>query len=264
MAAQDVENPEMFLNSPGPSASQNVGRGPQIAESLHVEVSVLRAHNVPHVKNLFGQKFFVAVTNQTTKKKTSSIPTEGATVQWNENLGVFILQPSSRLVLRLYAERFARRDVLIGRHEMIPVESQTDFPFILTDGDRKVGQSIQPVMLYLTSTIFPLEKLRAPPWYLSPRTLLDPPSPQALKHAHLQRFRLPSDPIDGAGMSSAKNALRDADEAMTTVNLSNTLEGALERIKWVMDAVSSLAELHPYAKMAYGLLFAIPKVICLP
>ncbi len=36
-----------------------------------------------------------------------------------------IVQPSSRLVLRLYAERFARRDILIGMHEMIPVESQT-------------------------------------------------------------------------------------------------------------------------------------------
>ncbi|KAH9027766.1 hypothetical protein EDB84DRAFT_300367 [Lactarius hengduanensis] len=28
-----------------------------------------------------------------------------------------------------------------------------------------------------------------------------------------------------------------------------------------MDAVSSVAELHPYAKMAYGLLFAIPKTL---
>jgi hypothetical protein len=36
-----------------------------------------------------------------------------------------VVQPSSRIVLRLYAERFARRDILIGTHEMIPVESQT-------------------------------------------------------------------------------------------------------------------------------------------
>ncbi len=81
----------------------------------------------------------------------------------------------------------------------------------------------------------------------------------------------PAEPVE--------NALHDVDEAMMTINLSNTLEGALERIKWVMDTVSSVAEvratfflpildraefrpqLHPYAKMAYGLLFAIPKVI---
>ena len=41
-----------------------------------------------------------------------------------------VLPPSSRLALRLYAERFARRDILIGRHEMILVESQTG-PFLL-------------------------------------------------------------------------------------------------------------------------------------
>ncbi|KAH9000465.1 hypothetical protein EDB92DRAFT_506182 [Lactarius akahatsu] len=284
-AAQDVENPQILLDSPGPSASQDARRGPQISESqenLRVGVTVLRAHNVPHIKNLFGLKFFVTVTNQTTKKKTSSVPTEGATVQWNENLGVFILQPSSRLVLRLYAERFARRDILIGRHEMIPVESQTDFPFILTNGDRKVGQSIQPVMLYLTVIVSPnTTNLRSTEVNDFPPGEATRPS-MALVSTNISRYsvttgsetrppptvRLPSDVSTpppaadrGAGMSPAKNALRHADEAMTTIDLSNTLEGALERIKWVMDVVSSVAELHPYAKMAYGLLFAIPKTL---
>ncbi len=82
-------------------------------------------------------------------------------------------------------------------------------------------------------------------------------------------------------VSPAENALHDANEAMTTINLSNTWEGVLGRIKWVMDAVSPVAEvrcnvliarpcpsricsqLHPHAKMAYNLLFVIPKVICL-
>ena len=47
-----------------------------------------------------------------------------------------------------------------------------------------------------------------------------------------------------AGMSPAKNALRNADEAMATISLSNTCEGALERIKWVMDTVSPVAEVR--------------------
>ncbi len=42
------------------------------------------------------------------------------------------VQPSSRLVLRLYAERFARRDILIGTHDMIPVESQSG-SFLIRD-----------------------------------------------------------------------------------------------------------------------------------
>ncbi len=47
-----------------------------------------------------------------------------------------------------------------------------------------------------------------------------------------------------AGMSPAENALRNADEAMTTISLSNTWEGTLERIKWVMDTVSPVAEVR--------------------
>ncbi len=47
-----------------------------------------------------------------------------------------------------------------------------------------------------------------------------------------------------AGMSPAENALRNADEAMTTINLSNTWEGALERIKWVMDTLNPVAEVR--------------------
>ena len=43
------------------------------------------------------------------------------------------VQPSSRLILRLYAKRFAHSDKLIGTHEIaMPVESQTGW-FILRE-----------------------------------------------------------------------------------------------------------------------------------
>ena len=83
-----------------------------------------------------------------------------------------------------------------------------------------------------------------------------------------------------AAVSPAENALNDADEAAKAIHLSSTWEGAVARIQWVMDTVSPVAEvrhgamsfylmldladfrsqLHPYAKMACGLLLAIPKV----
>ena|SRR6266702_242254 len=44
--------------------------------------------------------------------------------------------------------------------------------------------------------------------------------------------------------SLAENALHDANEAMTTINFSKTWEGALERIKWVTDTVSPVAEVR--------------------
>jgi hypothetical protein len=82
-----------------------------------------------------------------------------------------VVQPSSRFELRLYGERLARRDLLIGSHEMIPVESQTgssiirilvqfanrrlgeDVPFVLTNGDKKTGQVTEPITLYLTFVV---------------------------------------------------------------------------------------------------------------
>ena len=44
-----------------------------------------------------------------------------------------------------------------------------------------------------------------------------------------------------AGMSLAENALHDAKEVVATINLSKTREGALERIKWVMDTLGPMA-----------------------
>ncbi|KAF8258411.1 hypothetical protein EI94DRAFT_1708019 [Lactarius quietus] len=267
---------------------QNLGTRTQIAESqgspyqIRVQVTVLRAHDVPRIKNLFGLKLFVTVTNQATKKKTSSVAAEGSTVQWNENLDAFIVQPTSRFVLYLYAERFARRDVLIGTHEMIPLESQTDVPFILVNGNRRAGQSNQPVTLYLTVSVSPTTTsdliLPIDATNIQSTEVQESPAKEA-KSSITRDYttttrstvtgpetltpptdRLPNTLIP-AGMSSAEDALQIADAAMTSLNISDTWEGALERIKWVMDTVSPVAELSPYAQMAYGLLFAIPKTL---
>ena len=46
------------------------------------------------------------------------------------------------------------------------------------------------------------------------------------------------------GMTSAENALHAAKEVIATINLSKTWEGALARIKWVMDTLSPVAEVR--------------------
>ncbi len=79
---------------------------------------------------------------------------------------------------------------------------------------------------------------------------------------------IPPVPDVRAAMSPAENALRNAGEATKAIDLPSTWEGAVARIKWVMDTVSPAAEvrhamsfylvlnradfgsqLHPYAKM---------------
>ena len=171
-----------------------------------------------------------------------------------------------------------------------------DFPFVLSDGDGQDGQSDQSVILYLTITvsanatshpilpinptnavatkvdISPMEQATKPtmaqdPTETTPIVVATAPEPL-------------STPTDRTPIESAENALRDTEEATKAINLPSTWEGAVARIKWVMDTVSPAAEvrqsamsfylildradfrsqLHPYAKMACGLLLAIPKV----
>ncbi|KAH9013573.1 hypothetical protein EDB85DRAFT_2280828, partial [Lactarius pseudohatsudake] len=274
-----AQDRQIFSNSPGPSAPQNtrlpvLAQGPSLdsppdaepqggSSQLRVEVTVLRADNLPKLKNVFGLKFFVTVASQATEKKTPSVPAKRQTARWDKSLGTFILQPSTPLILRLYAKRRARQDTLIGTHEMIPVESQIDTPFVLTNGDRQVGQSIPPVTLYLTVVMSP----NTTSYPILPTDAPDLQSTE-INDSHSGEAEKPSVPLGSIRsaiatgsetLSHTEIALHGAGEALATINLSNTWEGALERIKWVMDTVSPVAELHPYAKMAYGLLFAIPK-----
>lgn len=77
----------------------------------------------------------------------------------------------------------------------------------------------------------------------------------------------------------AQTGLDHADEVGKSIDSSTTWEGVLGRIKWVMDTLSPVAgvrvilvfpflslteptpiQLHPIAKMAYGVLSVIPQV----
>ncbi|KAH9060266.1 hypothetical protein EDB87DRAFT_1822157 [Lactarius vividus] len=145
----------------------------------------------------------------------------------------------------------------------------TDTPFVLTNNnDNRSGQSVQLVTLYLTITVspntisYPILPINAPD--LQSTKINDSPSGEAEKPSLPPDSTNPtcSTVASGSGtLSPVENVLLSAGGALATINLSNTWEGALERIKWVMDTVSPVAELHPYAKMAYSLFFAIPKTL---
>ena len=54
-------------------------------------------------------------------------------------------------------------------------------------------------------------------------------------------------------MSSAENALHDADEATKTIDLTSTWESTVERIKWVIDTVNPVAGVR-HSAMSYYLM----------
>ncbi|KAF8265520.1 hypothetical protein EI94DRAFT_1831160 [Lactarius quietus] len=279
-----------------PTPSRQLGRSTQVDKSqgsqsslVRVEVTVLRAHNVPHIKTVFGGKreYFVTIVYQATTKKakktkkTKSVQIEGQTAVWNQTLDAFFVQPSSHLVLCLYAKRLTQRDLLIGTHEItIPAESEIDISFVLSHGNGQAGQSTQAVTLNLTISVSanrtslsahlnilnegddsPAEEAPTPavaPDSMGPDQSVEPEHPLPEPDFLPVQSRTPVSQGQG-DIEKARTGLDRADEAKKLIDLSNTWEGVVGRIKWLMDTLSPVAELHPIAKMAYNVLSIIPQ-----
>jgi hypothetical protein len=148
-------------------------------------------------------------------------------------------------------------------------------PFVLTSEDRSARDSVQPVTLFLTvivtpnTTSYPILAIDATNLQ---STEVNEPSPgeyvpsiapgsvnttRSAVATGSEALPLPADCLPSemstpppaatnrlAGMSLAENALREAKDAMTTINLCDTWESALERIKWVMDTLGPVAEVR--------------------
>ena len=162
-----------------------------------------------------------------------------------------------------------------------------DAPFVLNSGGGQTGQSVQPVTLYLTITVpaiatsrpilpanttdaiatevdaSPMEQATEPtiaPAQDSIETTpfvvaatpepLSPPTDQVPIGASTP---IPPVPDVRAAMSPAESALDDADRATNTINLTSKWEGAVERIKWVMDTVSPVAGVR-HSEMTFYLI----------
>ncbi|KAH9051359.1 hypothetical protein EDB83DRAFT_1306557 [Lactarius deliciosus] len=292
--ARDVnsENQQVSSNSPGPSAS---GRNTQNVESqagpsqIRVEVTVLRAHNIPYIKRPLARKrqFSVTVTDLVTTKKTKSVQIEGHTVQWNQPLGAFSTQRSSHLTLVLYEKRLARRNTVIGTCEIpIPDASRSDVSFDLINGDGGAGRSTQPATLDLTITVSANMHPINPrdPLEISTKggdTLADAakssmaqdsgepfqstaPEPHSASPDPLSvetGTPAPDSQAETSTVERARIALRHAEEAKKPIVGVNTRDEVISRIKWLMDTVSPVAGLHPLAKMAYNLISVIPQTL---
>ena len=159
-----------------------------------------------------------------------------------------------------------------------------EVPFVLSNSDGQAGQQIQPVTLYMTITvsanatshpILPTSATNAiatevevsPVDQAARPTIaqgsiettafvvttvpesLSPPTDQVPVETSTP---IPPAPDVKAAMSPAEDALHDADKATKAINLTSTWEGAVARIKWVMDTVSPLAGVRCCA-ISFGL-----------
>ncbi|KAH9047040.1 hypothetical protein EDB84DRAFT_1673774, partial [Lactarius hengduanensis] len=299
----------MFGQNLSMDSTQIAGSQGSRSQPLSVEVTVLRARNVPQFKTTFGGKreYFVTITygattkktKKQTKRRTKSAQIDGQIVAWDQRLDalydilifdhmfrlkvpISLVQPSSHISLRLYAKKSITSDILIGTHEMtLPVVSQINTSVTLGDGNEQAGRSTPPVTLDLTITvladgtspsdphIIPTEGDDAPAEDFPQPTMAPdssgpdrPSAPGHLSHPPDHRpvessTLMPQD--QGETSVVEKHQIVSVDQVEEVIDRSNTWEGAVGRIKWVMDTLSPVAELHPIAQMAYKVLSVIPE-----
>jgi hypothetical protein len=203
-------------------------------------------------------------------KRTAAIRSVGQAVDWNEALGMFAADPFSHIRLCLYAKRSVGKDIFAGMLE-IPFDSfhtsqsKSEIPFVL----RNTGVAQQPTI------------------YLKINVSVDSATDNSDSG--------PQEGPQGSGivtsltgegqMLSTERALDDADQAVdsmkpalgieitiandittasnvidSVVSVYKTWEQAVATIKAVLVVVDKIAEVHPYAKMAWSILSVIPKV----
>ncbi len=144
-----------------------------------------------------------------------------------------------------------------------------DVAFVLSDGDGKAGQSMQPITLYLTIIVSanmasPILSNHPPKILIegddSPEATMPSVSPDSgcpiQSTASEPLLPLPDNFFVEIGVPTSRSqaemsltedpliALRCADEAMKPMDRSNTWEMAVGRIKWVMDTLSPIAEVR--------------------
>ena len=165
-----------------------------------------------------------------------------------------------------------------------------DAPFVLSTGDGQAGESDQPVTLYLTITssanatshptlpinttntiatevdislveqateaniAHPQNSTETTPYAVAIAITPEPLSPPTDHFPIETSTIIPPERDVQAAMSPAKDALQDADEATKAIDLTSTWEGAVERIKWVMDTVSPVAGVRHIAISLYLML----------
>ena len=144
--------------------------------------------------------------------------------------------------------------------------SCADIPCVLESGIGETARATQPVTLYITVNITPPTLYNSSPSI--PTRDDDSPAEEATMPGRIQ-FPTPEHPLplshhqpvetgnnkpqsredekDEPPTSSIKNPrlpLDRADEAMKRIDRSNTWEGAVRRMKWVMDTLSPVAEVR--------------------
>ena len=136
--------------------------------------------------------------------------------------------------------------------------SRADIPCVLENGVVEAARLTQPVTLYITVYITPPTLYNNPPPSKptadgsSPAEeapipgRIKPPSPEhPLHHQPVEAAKNPQSREEvSPSANDLRPALAQADRAMKRMDRSNTWQGTVGRVKWVMDTLGPIAEVR--------------------
>ncbi|KAI0274595.1 hypothetical protein BC834DRAFT_336 [Gloeopeniophorella convolvens] len=211
-----------------------------------------------------NRRFLVTATDSATANATPEVKSERQSVIWDVALGEFLVESGSSLSLRLVAKRRLHSDVLVGTAELsfesLCASFSRDIPIVPGEGiaTRSTWQATLSVEIAVREP--PLRVIStgsSPPAGSFKKSELETRAQitlsQADKATTLMRFA--SKPIS-TFMDSADQTPEQLSQAG---DLYSTWETAVSKLKWVVDITERMAEIHPYAKMAWSILCFIPK-----
>ncbi|KAI0262282.1 hypothetical protein BC834DRAFT_1002829 [Gloeopeniophorella convolvens] len=226
---------------------------------------------------------FVAATDGSTTLETDIVSSKDGSVVWNQWIGDFSLHTFSRLTLRLFTGGKSSQDGSLASLEL-PSESlsQTSSQdFDLVPSDHSSGELKQHATLRIaiealalpigaTSTPFVSYPMQVdnPADNIPPRL---PPTMNTLEPDAITEAQHYIDQADTAvgNTKCAPTLIRMAPGLMgqaqgafdQATDLYTTWKGVADKMKWVVDITEQIAEIHPYAKMAWSILSFIPKAV---
>jgi hypothetical protein len=121
---------------------------------------------------------------------------------------------------------------------------------VLGNGVVGAARSTQPVTLYITVDITPSTLYNSPPSIPT----ADDGSHQPVEAGNNKPQGC--EEVSPASSEDLRLALDRADQAMKRMDRSNTWQGAIGRVKWVMDTLSPIAEVR------YTLLMSLADLTC--
>lgn len=219
---------------------------PSADEAFGIEIKDIKIHAPPgqpfRPRCCGRRKHYISVSIGDEANETKAIPTKGDTVQWDDTLVFSTFNDSSRVQFDVKVKRWGRSPTILGTFE----DSVAALLEASHDTKHSVARDLKPQSpsYQVTFGIIRTRKTLA----LQTQTVLNKAADgvKSMGTAHSMPSTIPSTVTSGLS-----DAVQDLTPPMRTV---------LARLEFLCELGDTLAEIHPWAKAAWGILSGVYKI----